>query len=645
MGGQLNDPVLLRELVLYRDLLQRFVLTPRIHQRLITDQDPFAIDTTVFNLNEVNEIGARYGNPGMVLALQVSMSTKAEALISLDRKLRARREHLLRDHPGLDLPPVWLVPLFEGPEAVGGIIPYLQKLWEHALESRRMNQDPRDRFAEIIPEVFVAGSDLSQQIGQPAGASMNREAKLEMMRWLAEHGLADRIRMKVGTGEPMQRQGGYYSAVSGVPAFLSTPSAESRFAGHLRESTRTSTAYAVTPMMGFFAGGDLRTLQSAVAEQVRHLPVAEFARFLHHIGDAQRRQHQDIVRACEEMVDSRLRGSRRGAQALERLTVGQREKAYGEFLKLATDHFRQILYGRDEDVVGIHIISYFIARSTPSLRDRPTVRPAQGGKDQGSRILERIAETIPLSRYGSLLRAIAHNQSQTALLGVNQLTTGLFRALDAFARSPVVEGDPQTFIADRILPHLPVYEILHSLRLYQDVGLVHLRAVERAIPAGNSAFLAVREDLDAMRQFLPLLQQELLRRHGIDIDDFFDEMKFVPALLPTIRPDLAVLLQPDLFNTNPERLFEQAGGVLEAGWKRSIAELLALPERIRDFRAQAWGLLERPVFERVKSFVELAVALFVHPAAGGSPGDPSLPPGDPASLQRGRVLQRSPGGR
>ncbi len=618
MGGRLNDPVLLRELVLYRDLLQRFVLTPRIHQRLITDQDPFAIDTTVFNLNEVNEIGARYGNPGMVLELQVSMSTKAEALISLDRKLRARREHLLRDHPGLDLPPVWLVPLFEGPEAVGGIIPYLQKLWEHALESRRMNQDPRDRFAEIIPEVFVAGSDLSQQIGQPAGASMNREAKLEMMRWLAEHGLADRIRMKVGTGEPMQRQGGYYSAVSGVPAFLSTPSAESRFAGHLRESTRTSTAYAVTPMMGFFAGGDLRTLQSAVAEQVRHLPVAEFARFLHHIGDAQRRQHQDIVRACEEMVDSRLRGSRRGAQALERLTVGQREKAYGEFLKLATDHFRQILYGRDEDVVGIHIISYFIARSTPSLRDRPTVRPAQGGKDQGSRILERIAETIPLSRYGSLLRAIAHNQSQTALLGVNQLTTGLFRALDAFARSPVVEGDPQTFIADRILPHLPVYEILHSLRLYQDVGLVHLRAVERAIPAGNSAFLAVREDLDAMRQFLPLLQQELLRRHGIDIDDFFDEMRFIPALLPTIRPDLAVLLQPDLFNTNPERLFEQAGGILEAGWKRSVAELLTLPEKIRDLRARAWGLLERPVFERVRSFVELAVALSSIPPRAGT---------------------------
>jgi hypothetical protein len=318
------------------------------------------------------------------------------------------------------------------------------------------------------------------------------------------------------------------------------------------------------------------------------------------------------------MVDSRLRGSRRGVQALERLTVGQREKAYQEFLTLATDHFRQIVYGREEDVVGIHILSYFIARTTPSLRDRPTVRPGQTGKDEGSRILERIAETIPLAKYGSLLRAIAHNQSQTAVLGINQLTTGLFRALETFSRSPIVEGDPQTFIADRILPHLPVYEILHTLRLYQDVGLVHLRAVERAIPAGNSALLAVREDLDAMVQFIPLFQQELLRRHGIDIDDFFEGMRFVPALLPTVRPDLAVLLQRDLFNTDPGLLLSQAGGTPDPEWTGAVTALLTLPERIREYRARAWSLLERPVYERTKSFVELAVALSSIPRREGS---------------------------
>ena len=110
----------MREAVTFRDLLQRFVITPRIHQNMVTAQDPFAIDTTVFNISELNEIGARYGNPGMVLALQVSMSTKPGALIDLDRKMRARREHILRDAGDLHLPSVWLVPLFEDRDAVNG---------------------------------------------------------------------------------------------------------------------------------------------------------------------------------------------------------------------------------------------------------------------------------------------------------------------------------------------------------------------------------------------------------------------------------------------------------------------------------------------------------------------------------------------
>ena len=58
---------------------------------MVTAQDPFAVDTTVFNISEINEIGSRYGNPGMVFSLQVSMSTRPEALIELSRKLRAKR--------------------------------------------------------------------------------------------------------------------------------------------------------------------------------------------------------------------------------------------------------------------------------------------------------------------------------------------------------------------------------------------------------------------------------------------------------------------------------------------------------------------------------------------------------------------------
>ena len=77
-------------------------------------------------------------------------------------------------------------------------------------------------------------------------------------------------------------------------------------------------------------------------------------------------------------------------------------------------------------------------------------------------------------------------------------------------------------LAEHLLPHLPVYEILGSLRIYQDRRGEFLKRIETAFPAGNSAFMALREDNDAMQDYLPLFQQELLRRHGVNVTDFFD---------------------------------------------------------------------------------------------------------------------------
>jgi aspartate/methionine/tyrosine aminotransferase len=608
-GDLLSDPTFMREAVTFRDLLQRFVITPRIHQNMVTAQDPFAIDTTVFNISELNEIGARYGNPGMVLALQVSMSTKPGALIDLDRKMRARREHILRDAGDLQLPSVWLVPLFEDRDAVGAITGYCDRLWEYALQSRRAHQETHERFSEILTEVFIAGSDLSQQVSQAAGAQLYRNAKNELMHWLAAHSLTDAVRLKMGCGEPMQRQGGYYGEQSGRAAFLQSPGATRLFTRHLSASARRSTIYATTPMMGVFAGGDLRTFQSAISEQLRHLPVSALAELLYHTAGMQTDHRRDTTRASEELTESRIVTTARGKQALERLTLGPVDPAMQEYLSILTDNFRQILYGREEDVVGIHVISYFIARTTPSLRDRPTVRPGAAGKDRGNRILERIAETIPFSRYGSLLRAIAHNQAQTVVLGIPQLTTGVFRALDTFARSGSVEGDPETFIADHVLPYLPVHEILHTLRMYLEPENKSLRAVEKSFPAGNTAMLALREDLDAVAKYIPLFQQELLRRHGVEISDFFEGSRFNPELLPTLRPDLAVLLQADILNTDPAGITGMLKRDVDAAWTREFSALLALPLSIRRWRAQAWALLEQPVLQRVEAFVELAVSL------------------------------------
>ena len=611
MREHFTNHELLLEASLFRDLLQRMVITPRIDQKMITAQDSFAIDTTVHNIHEINEIAAKYGNPGVILALQVSMSTQAEALITLDRKLRAHREQALRSHPQLELPTIQLIPLFEDLTAVRSIPAYLTKIWEYALQSRRVDQETDDRFAEIVSEVFIAGSDLSQQVGQAAGASLYKEAKHELMLWLAEHGLIDRIRIKMGSGEPMQRQGGYYAAVSGKRAFGMSPAGLRRIKASLPPAASKSAEYATTPLMGLFTGGDLRTLQSAVTEQLRYLPVEETANVHYHLTESQRKHRSDLIRAAETLVESRLLQKKRGAQELERLTVGTKDPVYEKFLTLLTEDFRQILYGREEDVVGMHIISYFVARTMPQLRDRPTVRPPRSGpgSERGQRILEQIAQIVPMSRHGSRLRAIAHNQSQTAVLGYNQLTTGLFRALDRFARLEFKEGDARSLITDRVLPQLPVYEMLQSLRLYHDPALTFVKRMESAFPGGTSAFLAVREDNDGLLKNVGLLQQELLRRHGVDVSDFFDNGRFVPELLPTLRPDLAVLLQSDLFNTGIAQLLHGSDGNAEEEWRRNVEYLLMVPVDIRSWRLKIWDLLERPLYQRVQSFVELALAL------------------------------------
>ena len=524
--------------------------------------------------------------------------------------MRARREDTLREYPDLELPSILLIPLFEDLDSVRGISTYLGKLWDYAHQSRRVEQDTKDRFTEFISEIFIAGSDLSQEVGQAAGAAAFRQAKNDIMLWLAQHGLTDRVRIKMGSGEPMQRQGGYYAPASGEPAFSRSPSAMKLIAQQLPASARKSAEYATTPLMGIFVGGDLRTFQSTISEDLRFLPAQELMQVLHHVKESQSIHQRDLLRASESLVESRLQLKERGTQEIERLTIGSKDSVVDQFMSVLTDNFRQILYGRDVDVVGIHIASYFIARTMPQLRDRPTVRPSSDtDSDRGQRILEKIMKTIPLSRYGSMLRAISHNQAQTMVLGVNQLTTGLFRALNVFSQMEFKDGDARTLIADRILPQLPVYEILQTLRLYHDMDLPYLKKIEPAYPAGNSAFLALREDNDSLNDFLGLFQQELIRRHGVDVNEFFEDGAFLPELLPAVRPDLAVLLQKDVFNTRIETFLKDIHGTIDTGWKTTIENILGVREQVQFWRTKIWQMLEKPVFQQVHSFTELAIAL------------------------------------
>jgi aspartate/methionine/tyrosine aminotransferase len=602
---------LLREVVGYQDILQRVVITPRIQQGLITARDQFAVDTTVYNMHEINTVSGKYGNPGMTLALQISLSTKPEALISLDRKMRTQLEQARREYPSSDLPSLWLIPLFENIDSVRDIRAYLDQIWDYATQSRHTAQTPQDRFSEIITEVFIAGSDLSQQVSQAAGAFLYRKAKYDVQSWSVEHSIAEPVRIKLGSGEPMQRQGAYYSLVAGVHAFQNSARNQHRFAEHLLAAARKSTAYAVTPLQGVFLGGELKTFQSNLSERLRFLPVRDLVSLLYHVRESQENLRQDLIRAAETAGESRLVAQSRSMQELERLTIGTKEVLYEQFLEELTDSFRHILYGREEDVIGLHIISYFIGRSVPQLRDRPTSRRTlETGEERGQRILTNIAEIIPLAKQGSLLRAIAHNQAQTAVLGVNQLTTGLFRALERFAQETFVAAEQERMLAEHLLPNLPVYEILNTLRVYQDRTGEFLQTIETAFPAGNSAFVALREDNDALQRYLPLFQQELLRCHGVNVSEFFSNGVFVPDLLPTLRPDLAVLLQKDLFNTNIDVLLENVSGTIAEDWRAEVSRLLQVPQQIHYWRSIIWDVFGESIYQRVRSFAELATALY-----------------------------------
>lgn len=616
-----NVVPLLREVAGYCDILQRVVITPRIQQGLITARDSFAIDTTVHNMHEINTIAGKYGNPGMMVAMQISLSTKPEALIALDRKMRIQLEQARRDNPEVELPSIWLVPLFEDIDSIRNIRAYLEQVWDYATQSRHTAQTQHHRFTEIITEVFVAGSDLSQQVSQAAGAHLFQKAKFDVQSWQVEHGTAETVRVKLGSGEPMQRQGAYYSPVAGKPAFINSRDNQQRFMEHLLAAPRRSTAYAVTPLQGVFLGNELRTFQSNLSEKLRSLPVQDFASLLYHVQTSQEIYRQNLIQAAETIVESRLGAQSRSLQELERLTIRTNEAVYEQFLAELTNSFRHILYGQQEDVVGIHIISYFIGRSIPQLRDRSTSRRTLGkGTERGQRILADIAEIIPLAKQGSLLRAITHNQAQTAVLGVNQLTTGLFRALERYAQKAFVEAERERMMAERLLPHLPVYEILNTLRIYQDRQGETLQAIERAFPAGNSAFVALREDNDAMQRYLPLFQQELLRRHGVNVNEFFGKGVFIPELLPTLRPDLAVLLQRDLFNTDLEVMLADVTGKIDEKWRAEVNKLLQIPQKIHRWRAVIWDVIGESIFQRVQSFTELALALYSFAASNAAAG-------------------------
>ena len=273
----------------------------------------------------INAIAEKYGNPGLTLAIQIRLSSKPEALISLDRKMHIQKEQTRRENSSIEIPPIWSIPLFEDIDSVKNIRAYLDRVWDYATQSRQTSQAPQSRFAEIIPEVFIAGSDLSQQVSQATAAFLYVKAKYEIKSWLAEHHVAEVIRIKLGSGEPMQRQGGYYSRVAGQTAFSNSDDSQRRFSSRLPEAARKSTAYAVTPLQGVFLGGDFKNLPEQPGEQLRSLPLREFVSLHYHVRESQQQHRKDSIQPPSPLPKP-FEHAAMEMQELERLTVGSNDE-------------------------------------------------------------------------------------------------------------------------------------------------------------------------------------------------------------------------------------------------------------------------------------------------------------------------------
>jgi hypothetical protein len=180
---------------------------------------------------------------------------------------------------------------------------------------------------------------------------------------------------------------------------------------------------------------------------------------------------------------------------------------------------------------------------------------ARSGAERGQQILADIAAIIPLSKQGSLLRAIAHNQAQSVVLGVNQLTTGLFRALERFAQKSFAEAERERMIAERLLPHLPVYEILSTLRLYQDWQGDVLKRIEPAFPAGNSAFVALRKTATRASAICRCSSRNCCDGTA-STSTTSSPRRLHPRILPTLRPIWRCCCSRSL-NTSIDQLLDQ----------------------------------------------------------------------------------------
>ena len=74
----------------------------------------------------------------------------------------------------------------------------------------------------------------------------------------------------------------------------------------------------------------------------------------------------------------------------------------------------------------------------------------------------------------------------------------------------------------------------------------------------------------------------------MNVADFFIGDQINLKALPAFRPDIAVLLQPDLFNTKTEEIFGETNIPQNEKWTAQTTELLEIRKNIEQGTFDRW---------------------------------------------------------
>lgn len=139
-------------------------------------------------------------NGSIVPQMMIAMAEGADDVLALRQELE-----------NSDIP---IVPLFEGEDTVAPerITVYLETMWKQYQEQYKENA--KERFQQEVNEIFIAGSDLSKEVGQFAALVKVWQAAQAIDVFNKAHNVI--VDLKLGTGEAPFRQGGYWDPEGGL---------------------------------------------------------------------------------------------------------------------------------------------------------------------------------------------------------------------------------------------------------------------------------------------------------------------------------------------------------------------------------------------------------------------------------------------